>query len=609
MTAQHVCLGCMAPRQEGDACPACGWVHGTPAESHMHLSPGAMLQGKYLVGKALGQGGFGVTYLGWDVNLKLKLAIKEYMPQDLASRAVGSSEVTVYTSTLEDQYQYGLEKFLLEAQTLAQFEGHPNIVSVRDFFQANGTAYIAMSYIEGMTLKEYVKSQDNRLPVDRTLQIILPVLDALKEVHQVGILHRDISPDNVFITTKGQVILIDFGAARQAIGEKGRSLSVVLKPGYTPEEQYRSQGKQGPWTDLYAVGAMIYRIICGQMPPESLDRLEEDTLIPPSQLGVDITPRQEAAILKAMAVRAANRYQTVEDFQQELLGHLASDPVTGMSRPSAVPSQSFGSGTAATAPAFQSASKAHDKPATSPKIIFLAAGVGVVILVAALALFMGGGDKPAAGEAPAASSSAAAQEGRGEQGGQEELEGQQAAEGTSGGNGEAAANTETPPGVVETGTFEYRDGSYTGDHVNQQPHGEGTWEGPDGEVYTGFWEDGLPHGEGALTGPDGDVYSGSWVRGNREGYGDYLSANGVRYVGEWANNRRNGMGTETWPNGAEYSGNWKNDLRDGQGTYTWANGDQYVGAWRDGFQHGEGRLTYADGNTLEGNWVNNEFQQ
>ncbi|MEN1760263.1 protein kinase domain-containing protein [Anoxynatronum sibiricum] len=603
MTAQQVCLGCMTPRQEGEACPVCGWVHGTPAESHMHLSPGAMLQGKYLIGKALGQGGFGVTYLGWDVNLKLKLAIKEYMPQDLASRAVGASEVTVYTSSLEDQYQYGLEKFLLEAQTLAQFEGHPNIVSVRDFFQANGTAYIAMSYIEGMTLKEYVKSQNNRLPVDRTLQIILPVLDALKEVHQVGILHRDISPDNVFITTKGQVILIDFGAARQAIGEKGRSLSVVLKPGYTPEEQYRSQGKQGPWTDLYAVGAMIYRIICGQMPPESLDRLEEDTLVPPSQLGVDITLQQEAAILKAMAVRAPNRYQTVEDFQQELLGHLEADPVTGMSRPSAVPSQSVAGETAGAAPAFKPASTAPAKPATSPKMIFMAVGAGVVILVAALALFTGGGDKPAVGEAPAAPPSAAVQEGQGEQ------EGQQAAEGTSGGNSEAAANTETPPGVVETGTFEYRDGSYTGEHVNQQPHGQGTWEGPDGEVYTGFWEDGLPHGEGALTGPDGDVYSGSWVKGNREGYGDYLSANGVRYVGEWANNRRNGMGTETWPNGAEYSGSWKNDLRDGQGTYTWANGDQYVGAWRDGFQHGEGRLTYADGNTLEGNWVNNEFQE
>ena len=609
MTTTQVCLGCMAPRQEGDSCPVCGWVHDTPAESHMHLAPGTLLQGKYLIGKALGQGGFGITYLAWDVNLKLKLAMKEYMPQDLASRAVGASEVTVYTSTLEDQYQYGLEKFLLEAQTLAQFEGHPNIVSVRDFFQANGTAYIAMSYIEGMTLKEYVKGQGNVLPVDRTLQIMLPVLDALKEVHQVGILHRDISPDNVFITTKGQVILIDFGAARQAIGEKGRSLSVVLKPGYTPEEQYRSQGKQGPWTDLYAVGAMIYRIVCGQMPPESLDRLEEDTLMSPTQLGVDITPQQEAAILKAMAVRAVNRYQTVEDFQQELLGQMAAAPTDSTASTTSSPSSLLSDRSAASSTfpsTFTSASTAAaatgvppQKSASRVKPLWLGAAAGVVILAVALVVLMGGGDTPAVGEAPGAIE--AQQPG--------ETQSSEVQPASSGGEAESTASNESATGVVETGTFEYRDGQYNGQHMGQQPHGEGEWEGPDGEVYSGSWEDGLPQGEGTLTGPDGDVYSGSWVKGNREGYGDYLSANGVRYVGQWANNRRNGMGTETWPNGAEYSGSWKNDLRDGYGTYTWANGDQYVGNWRDGFQHGEGRLTYADGNVLEGNWVNNEFQQ
>ncbi len=150
----------------------------------------------------------------------------------------------------------------------------------------------------------------------------MPVLDALIEVHAVGILHRDISPDNIYINKKGQVILIDFGAVRQALGEKGRSLSIILKPGYTPEEQYRSKGVQGPWMDIYAVAATMYRAITGEMPPESLDRLEQDTLVPPSQLGVDINKNQEQALLKAMAVRARDRFQTVKEFQSALLGEI-----------------------------------------------------------------------------------------------------------------------------------------------------------------------------------------------------------------------------------------------------------------------------------------------
>jgi len=314
---------------KGEAtCLSCGYNNQAEPESPLYLKPGTLLEGKYLIGRVLGQGGFGITYLAYDMNLTIKLAIKEYFPQDLASRAYGQTQVSAYTGSLGNQYEYGLEKFLQEARTLAQFEEHPNIVSVRDYFQANGTAYFIMSYVEGITLKEYLANSGGMLQVDKAKSIILPIMDALKEVHTVNVLHRDVSPDNIFINLKGQVILIDFGAARQAIGEKGQSLSIILKPGYAPEEQYRSKGVQGPWTDVYAVAATYYHLLTGQQPPESLERMVKDEIVLPSQIGIVISENEERAILKALAVKASDRYQTIADFQDGLLGKVQVEHLT-----------------------------------------------------------------------------------------------------------------------------------------------------------------------------------------------------------------------------------------------------------------------------------------
>jgi len=317
----RLCMGCMTEKPDDEAkCPHCGFVEGTAPESPLYLPPRTVLEKKYLVGRVLGQGGFGITYLAWDINLNVKLAIKEYFPQELASRAAGHSQVSAYSGSMGSQYDYGLDKFLQEARTLAQFEGHPNIVSVRDFFKANGTAYFVMSYVEGITVKEHLANAGGVLPVDQARGILMPVMDALKEVHSVNILHRDISPDNIFINKKGQVILIDFGAARQAIGEKGRSLSIILKPGYAPEEQYRSKGVQGPWTDIYAIAATYYHLVTGKQPPEALERLVDDPLEPPSKLGAALSEDEEKALLKALAVRADDRFQSIQDFQDVLMG-------------------------------------------------------------------------------------------------------------------------------------------------------------------------------------------------------------------------------------------------------------------------------------------------
>lgn len=327
MSGVHICLGCMENTDGAAICPYCGFEAGTPPGAPQHLPPGTVLNGRYLLGKVLGQGGFGITYLAWDLSLETKLAVKEYMPRDLATRSQDRAEVTVYSGEAQEHYQYGLEKFLEEAKILIKFNSHPGMVSVRDFFKENGTAYLVMYYLDGTTFKDYLQMQGGRVPFDTAFKIMLPVMDVLRELHAHHMLHRDISPDNIYITRDRQVKLLDFGAARQTAGE--HSLSVVLKPGYAPEEQYRSRGRQGPWTDLYAVAATMYRAITGRVPPESLDRLEEETLVPPSQLQAAIKPHEEAALLRALAVRAADRFQSMQQFQSALMG-MGAEPEAGM---------------------------------------------------------------------------------------------------------------------------------------------------------------------------------------------------------------------------------------------------------------------------------------
>ncbi len=320
MSIENLCMGCMEKEGSLLICPHCGWIKGNQPESPLHLSPGTILLDKYLLGRVLGQGGFGITYLAWDIYLERKLAVKEFFPRDFCYRESGYSKVSIYSGTTHDQYEYGLDKFLAEGKTLARFDGHPNIVSVKDFFKANETAYLVMNYLDGTTLCNYLTANNETLAFEETIQIIIPVLDALRAVHEENLLHRDISPDNIMISQKGRIIILDFGAARHAIGEKGKHFSVVIKPGYAPEEQYRSNGLQGPWTDIYATAATMYHALTGYMPPESLDRLNKDNLIRPSELGIHIPRQEEEALLTAMAIKSEHRYQQVEDFQKALLG-------------------------------------------------------------------------------------------------------------------------------------------------------------------------------------------------------------------------------------------------------------------------------------------------
>ena len=322
MDYHNRCLGCMNEKEAVETCTHCGYTEGTAPESVQHLSPGIVLKEKYLIGRVLGQGGFGITYLAWDLNLNIKLAIKEFMPQNLATRETGRNRVITFKETLSDQFHYGLDKFLQEARTLAQFIELPNVVSVRDYYLDNGTAYLVMNYIEGVTLRKYLKLIKRPVSFSEARNMFLPIFGALSVMHEKGVLHRDISPDNVLIGSNGQLTLIDFGSARQAISGWQHNLSVVMKPGFSPEEQYRSNGIQGPWTDVYAVAATLYWLITGQKPPDSLDRLAEETLVAPSFLEADIGLVEERALLKALSINADNRYQRMMDFQDALIGSL-----------------------------------------------------------------------------------------------------------------------------------------------------------------------------------------------------------------------------------------------------------------------------------------------
>ncbi|HUA61404.1 MAG TPA: protein kinase [Verrucomicrobiae bacterium] len=311
------CAGCLRP-SSSSTCSHCGWDDAEHPETQTHLPRHYLLDGHYYLGRVLGQGGFGVTYFAWDLTLDRPVAIKEYLPSGQCSRLANRTTVQPSEGDRREMYAYGLQRFLEEARTLARFSSHPCIVPVSHFIEANGTAYAVMKYLDGVTLKQHLANQGGRIPYPLALEILNRIGDALREVHDQGLLHRDVSPDNIFLTSEGRVMLIDFGAARHALGEHSQSLSVILKPGFAPEEQYRVKGKQGPWTDVYALGATLYRCITGVVPPPAIDRLMQDELEPPSQYCPDLPPSVERALAKALAVRASGRFQTVKEFQESV---------------------------------------------------------------------------------------------------------------------------------------------------------------------------------------------------------------------------------------------------------------------------------------------------
>ena len=318
------CMGCMEEFDDSfSVCPHCGYVAGTQAEEAIHMIPGTLLQGRYLVGKVLGFGGFGVTYIGWDNRLEQKVAIKEYLPSEFSTRMPGQTQVTIFNGEKAEQFKSGLKKFVEEAKRLAKFKNEEGIVKIFDSFEANDTAYIIMEFLDGETLTSRLK-REGTIPEDEAVELLMPVMESLKVVHAEGILHRDIAPDNIFLTKDGGVKLIDFGASRYATTSHSRSLTVIIKPGFSPEEQYRSRGDQGTHTDVYALSATLYKMITGETPPDAMERRakyendNKDILKEPHKINKKISINRENAILNAMNVRIEDRTPTVDEFIKEL---------------------------------------------------------------------------------------------------------------------------------------------------------------------------------------------------------------------------------------------------------------------------------------------------
>ena len=323
MSVQNICFNCFHYAPEGQACPYCRYDPSKDkGKYHVALKPGTILVNRYLIGRVLGQGGFGITYVALDNQTKSRVAIKEYMPSEFAYREEGTTELKLNNSLVQADFDYGKEQFLQEAKTLAEFVGNEHIIGIRDMFEANGTAYFAMEFAEGVSLKQYMEQRGGPLQVYEANLILLPIMEALQWVHSKGIIHRDIAPDNIMIRSDGKAKLIDFGAARYSTGEKSKSLDVILKHGFAPYEQYSRRGRQGPFTDVYAMAATYYYTITGKVPPDAVDRMDEDTLTLPSELGVRVRKETEAVLLKALAVSSRNRYQTMAEFYTALLNSM-----------------------------------------------------------------------------------------------------------------------------------------------------------------------------------------------------------------------------------------------------------------------------------------------
>ena len=318
------CLGCMELYEDQfDICPHCGYVEGAKAEESIHVNPGTLLEDRYIIGRVLGYGGFGVTYIAWDKLLEQKVAIKEYLPGEFSTRMPGEAAVTIFSGDRNEQFTEGLNKFVEEAKRLSKFQNEQGIVKIFDSFRANDTAYIVMEYLDGETLETYLQ-REGQVSEDKAVEMLLPILNSLQVVHKEGILHRDIAPENIFITKDGDVKLIDFGASRYATTSHSRSLTVIIKPGYSPEEQYRSRGDQGPHTDIYALAATMYKMMTGVTPPDALERRalietkKKDLLKDIHKVNKGVSRNVENAILNAMNVQIEDRTPDIESFVGEL---------------------------------------------------------------------------------------------------------------------------------------------------------------------------------------------------------------------------------------------------------------------------------------------------
>lgn len=330
ISGKSLCENCFS-EITSEPCPVCGYSPQDHISDPTVLSSGSVLQGRYAVGRVIGKGGFGVTYLAYDIKHDEKIAVKEYYPYGIALRNPESTIVSVSTEEAADIFKSGAEKFYDEARLVAAFNGNPSIVSVYDFFYENDTVYYTMEYLEGQTLKDYVE-KNGVITSEQAVYIAEKISSALMTAHSANILHRDVSPDNIMICSDGKVKLLDFGAARQVVANASQSLSVILKQGFAPLEQYQKKGRQGPWTDIYSLGATLYFALTKDIPDDPMTRFESDDEYSSNKYSI-VQPLWEI-IRKATMLRIEDRYSNIFEFRSDLASSgITAEPLVEFEAP------------------------------------------------------------------------------------------------------------------------------------------------------------------------------------------------------------------------------------------------------------------------------------
>lgn len=313
LNGKNLCENCFSFVDTNGFCSKCGNLPQARVSSALALN--SILHGRYVVGKVLGKGGFSITYLAYDNKLDRVVAIKEFFPDMIVSRNMGEPQIRINSPDNVDMFKTSVQRFYEEAKMISELR-HPNIVDVYNLYYENGTAFYTMEYLDGCDLRYHVAHNNGCISEDALMPIIACVAEALETVHSKGLLHRDIAPDNIFITKDGQVKLIDFGAARSTLANGGDGFSVVLKQGFAPVEQYQRHGNQGPWTDIYALGATMYYCLSGKMPPTATDRLNNP------QIPVTGSLPLFHVIDKMMQINMNERYQSVAEFKKALFNSI-----------------------------------------------------------------------------------------------------------------------------------------------------------------------------------------------------------------------------------------------------------------------------------------------